>query len=139
MANSVFTPYLVRCLEGTSPDLTDAATDIKITLVNTTTDYSFVATHEFFSSVTDYLNVTPQELNNANCTTTGGVFDCSDTITFSAVAIDTGKNVNAVVLFHDTGTPATSPLIAYYDTFTAITPDGSDIEISFDDLGIFSL
>ena len=57
--------------------------------------------------------------------TTGGAADAAD-CTFTAVS---GATINAIVICKDTGTEATSPLIAYIDTATGlpITPNGGDI------------
>ena len=55
------------------------------------------------------------------------MFASSD-VTISSV---TGNSVESVNLIKDTGTPGTSPLIAYYDTATGlpVTPNGGDIVI----------
>lgn len=53
-----------------------------------------------------------------------------DPVTFVAV---TGAAIAGVVLYKDTGTPATSPLIAYLDDASAglpVTPDGGDIQFN---------
>ena len=45
-----------------------------------------------------------------------------------------GSTINAIVIVKDTGTEATSPLIAYIDTATGlpITPNGGDIIVTWD-------
>ncbi|MEQ1636709.1 MAG: hypothetical protein ABL903_08445 [Methylococcales bacterium] len=52
-------------------------------------------------------------------------------VVFAAV---TGVTVEAVVLFQDTGTEATSRLIAYIDTATGlpVIPNGGDINVNWD-------
>ena len=66
----------------------------------------------------------------ANPTTTGGAADADD-VTFESVS---GPSIEAIVIYKDTGTPGTSPLIAYMDTATGlpITPNGGDIIITWD-------
>ena len=61
----------------------------------------------------------------------GGVFDAAD-VTFSSVPA--GSPCEAVVIFKDTGTASTSPLIAFIDTATGlpVTPNGADIQIQWD-------
>jgi len=61
---------------------------------------------------------------------TAGVADAAD-VTFAAV---TGAVCNAVVLYKDTGVPATSPLLAYIGTATGlpVTPNGGDIIVQWD-------
>ncbi len=58
-----------------------------------------------------------------------GVADASD-ITFTSV---TGSQVTQFVVYRDTGTEATSQLVAYFDTATnlPITPNGGDISITW--------
>lgn len=59
-----------------------------------------------------------------------GVFD-ADNITFTAV---TGDSAEALVIYKDTGSAATSPLIAYIDSATGlgVTPNGGDITVTWD-------
>ena len=56
--------------------------------------------------------------------------DAAD-ITFTSVS---GPSIEAIILFADTGTESTSPLIAYIDTATGlpITPNGGDIIVTWD-------
>lgn len=60
-----------------------------------------------------------------------GVVDANDLV-FSSVSGDTCE---AILLWKDTGTPSTSPLIAYMDSGTGfpITPNGGDITASWSD------
>lgn len=62
--------------------------------------------------------------------TTGGAADAND-VTFPSVS---GPSIEAIVIYKDTGTPGTSPLIAYMDTATGlpITPNGGDIIVTWD-------
>jgi len=59
-----------------------------------------------------------------------GVVDANDT-TFTSVSGDVSE---ALVIWKDTGTPSTSPLIAYMDTGTGlpVTPNGGDITVQWD-------
>lgn len=63
-------------------------------------------------------------------TVTDGVADCND-ITFAAA---TGSAVGAIVFYKDSGDPATSRLIAYWDEGTnlPVQPNGGDIVIAVD-------
>ena len=112
----------------------DLDTDtIKVALVDTGT-YTFSAAHQYYSSVTGVVG-TPATL--ASKTITNGVFDAAD-VTFTAV---TGASVEALVVYKDTGSAATSPLIAFIDTGTnlPVTPNGGDITIQWNASGIFSI
>ena len=61
-------------------------------------------------------------------------FDAANTV-FSSV---TGAACGAVVAYLDTGNPATSPLIFYFDSWSGlpVTPTGSDINVTFSGSGI---
>lgn len=53
-----------------------------------------------------------------------------DPVTFTLV---TGPDIAALVLYKDTGTPSTSPLIAYLDDAASglpVTPNGGDIQVN---------
>lgn len=65
-------------------------------------------------------------------TITDGVLNAASTV-FSAVPA--GPAAGAFVIFIDTGTPATSPLIYYMDNANyaglPVTPNGADINVTF--------
>jgi hypothetical protein len=78
---------------------------------------------------------TPQELDSK--TVVNGTFDAADEV-FSGV---TGDVLEAVVVFKDTGTPATSRLIAIIASGTGLpfTPNGGDVTVQWNANGIFSI
>lgn len=131
MASALYDPFKEALLNKEHDLNTDV---INVTLVNTGTDYTFSAAHSAFASVTDYLAVTPQAI--ATPTITNGVFDSAGTPTFTSVAIDGAKTVDALVIYNDT--TASDLLIAYIDGFTAVTPNGGDITVTWG-ANIFSL
>lgn len=82
--------------------------------------------------------VVARTANLASKTTTRGVFDATDP-SFSAV---TGDQSEVLVLFKDTGSDATSPVIAIIDSFTSgmpVTPNGGDINLVLSANGILQL
>ena len=85
-----------------------SADDIKVALVGA--GYSYNAANEFRSQLTD---VAADSANLASKTNVGGVLDAAD-IAISGVSL--GEDVTGVVVYADTGTPATSRLLAYFDT-----------------------
>jgi hypothetical protein len=101
---------------------------IKAALVKNTYSVN-LATHEFLSDLGANVLNTSQTL--ASKTETLGVFDAAD-VTYTAVT--TGDTALAVVLYKDTGTGSTSPLIAYIDTITGfpLATNGGDITIQWD-------
>lgn len=84
------------------------------------------STDEFYDDVPGGAIVgTPTTL--ASPTTTDGVFDAADT---NMVAV-TGDQFEHILLFNDTGTPATSRLVCLIDV-AATTPNGGDILVQWD-------
>ncbi len=72
-------------------------------------------------------------------TTVDGVFDNTADITFTAVAIDGVKDVDAIVHYKASGVITTDPLICLHDGFAAVTPNGGDIVVQYHVNGIFGL
>lgn len=126
---SALYPLFKQALLTQSPAVILSSDTIKVAAVDKTADYTYSAAHQYKSSVTSYSGSTDQTL--ANKTTTTGLFDADD-ITYTALSQSSTKTVGALVIYKDTGSAATSPLIAYIDGFTAITPNGGDIAIAWD-------
>jgi hypothetical protein len=133
MANAFFALGREKFLTGAIDFATD---NIKIVLVDEGTDTPVPATDEFLSDIAVGARIATSG-NLGTKTTTGGTADAAD-VTFSSV---TGASVESFVVYKDTGTASTSPLIAYFDTATGlpVTPNGGDITITFDAAGIFTL
>jgi hypothetical protein len=126
MANALYGKGRQRFLEGSIVILTD---NIKAVLVDTGAYTVSIDTHEFLSDIASGARIATSG-NLASKTSTLGVFDAAD-VTLTAV---TGTTVEAVVIYKDTGTASTSPLIAYIDTATGlpVTPNGGDETITWD-------
>ncbi|THJ36164.1 hypothetical protein E8K88_02550 [Lampropedia aestuarii] len=121
MANTLLSKARQRFLEGNFNWLSDV---IKVVLVDTGSYVINVDTHEYISDVPPAARVTtPVTLTSK--TTTNGAADAAD-CTFVGVS---GPSIEAIVIYKDSGTESTSPLIAYIDTATGlpITPNGGDI------------
>lgn len=101
--------------------------DIKVCLVDGGAYSPSIDVDEFRD---DIASVIATSGNLAGKTVTLGVADAND-ITFSSVS---GVQSEYLVIWKDTGTPATSPLIALIDTATGlpVTPNGGDIIIEWD-------
>ena len=107
-------------------DLTAAT--FKVAMIDTA-DYTFSQSHDFFNDASAGSVGTPQAIPTPAFT--GSVLDGGD-VTFSAL---TGDSVEALLLYVDTGSAATSPLILYLDTGVAglpFTPSGGDVVIQWD-------
>jgi hypothetical protein len=112
-------------------DIDWLADDIKIVLVDTADYVVSLSTHDFLADVTAIPAAAVKTSGNlASKTSTNGVADAAD-VTLSAV---TGDQCEAIVIYKDTGSAATSPLIAYIDTATGlpVQPNGGDITITWD-------
>lgn len=133
MANAIYPKYKEALLDGLANiDINDGT--VKVALIDTGV-YTYNAAHDFYDDVTGVVG-TPQTI--ANTTVTDGLFD-GDNVTFTAV---TGNSVEALIIYIDTGSAATSRLVAYIDTSVTglpVTPNGGDISITWNASGIFQL
>ena len=97
---------------------------------------AYNASHEFLSSISD---IVATSTNVTTKTITNGTFDADD-IVYPSVAA--GAAVNYVILYQDSGSAATSRLIAHIDTATSglpVTPDGTNITVEVNASGWFTL
>lgn len=138
MANALFDIYKEALLGGGNlgGTLIDLTSDtIKVSMIDTavwvTPD---AATDEDWADASGEIG-TGQTLGTI--TTVNGTFDAADA-TFTTVV---GNSVENLVIWKDTTTPATSPLLVLFDTATGlpVTPNGGDIVIQWNGSGIFSL
>ena len=126
MANTLFDFARQRFLEGQFNWLTDT---IKVYLVNSNAYTVQTAVHQYLSDIPTSARIAGPVTLTAK-STAGGAADAADA-TFTSVS---GASIEAIVIYRDTGTEATSPLIAYIDTATGlpITPNGGDIIVTWD-------
>lgn len=126
MANALYDKGRERFLTGAFNWSTDT---IKCLLVDTGSYTPNLSAHEFHSDISSGAIISTSGAFSSK-TTSGGSADAAD-VTHTSV---TGASVEAIVIYKDTGTSATSPLIAYIDTATGlpITPNGGDIIITWD-------
>ena len=133
MANALYPKWKQALLEFTTNNDLDGQT-VKVALV--TAGYTYSAGDQYYSSVSASVVGTPQTIGNK--TFTNGIFD-GDDVVFTAV---TGSQVVALVIYIDTGSAATSPLVAFIDTGVTnlpVLPNGGDITITWNATGIFAL
>jgi hypothetical protein len=108
---------------------------VNVALIDTGT-YTYSAAHQFWTSASGSAVGTPQVIGSK--TFTNGVFDGAD-VTFTAV---TGNSAEALIIYIDTGTAGTSPLVAFIDTGVTglpVTPNGGNINVVWNASGIFAL
>lgn len=134
MANALYVKGAEKVLSGDINFVTDT---IKVALVKNTYPQN-LSTDEFYTSISTYVVGTPQTLGSKSVT--GGKFDASDT---TNTAVTAGDTLEGVVIYKDTGSAATSPLLAYIDVITGfpLLTNGGDITIQWDNgtFKIFSL
>jgi hypothetical protein len=133
MANALYPKYKEALLQS---GVNLSTGNVKAVLVDLA-DYTYSAAHTFLSDIPSLGRVATSG-NLGSKTFTNGVFDSADP-SFTAV---TGDVSEAIVLFVDTGTASTSPLIAFYDTGVTglpVTPNGGDINIVVNASGWFAL
>ena len=126
MANTLYDAARQRFLEAQINWMTDT---IKVLLVDTGAYTPQTAVHQYLSDISGSARIAgPVTLTSK--TTTGGAADAAD-VTFTSV---TGPSIEAIVIYIDTGTESTSPLVAFIDTATGlpITPNGGDIIVTWD-------
>lgn len=133
MANAIYPKYKEAVLQSSANSSLTGT--VKVALVDAGT-YTYSAAHEFLTSLTGVVG-TAQTIG-ATKSYTNGVFDGGD-VTFTAVS---GATVEALVIYIDTGSSATSRLVSYIDTGVTglpVTPNGGDISITWNASGIFAL
>lgn len=133
MANAIYPKWKEAVMQASSGS--SLAGTLKAVLIDTA-DYTYSAAHEFYTSASAGAVGTPGTIGSK--TYVNGLLDGAD-VTFSAV---TGDPCEAIIIFLDTGTASTSRLVAYYDTGVTglpVTPNGSDITITWNASGIFQL
>ena len=126
MANTLYDYCRQRFLESQINWMTDT---VKVILVSTSAYTPQTAVHQYLADISNSARIAGPVTLTAKATT-GGAADAAD-CTFTSVS---GATINAIVIYKDTGTEATSPLIAYIDTATGlpITPNGGDIIVTWD-------
>ena len=126
MANTLYDSARQRFLEAQINWMTDT---VKVILVDTGAYTPQTSIHQYLADIPISARIAgPVTLTSK--ATTGGAADAAD-VTFTSVS---GTSIEAIVIYIDTGTEATSPLIAYIDTATGlpITPNGGDIIVTWD-------
>lgn len=124
MANALYAKGAQKTLDTL---ISWRTSNIKAALVRN--DYpQNLTTDEFYADISAYVVGTPQAL--ANKSITNGIFDADD-VTVPLVAA--GSTCEGVVLYVDTGNPATSSLLAYIDTITGFpfNTSGGDVLVQW--------
>lgn len=131
MANAFYPKYKETCHEVVIGSTTAPSGTLTAALVDTGV-YTYSAAHEFLSDISGRVGT---DVAGANVTFVDGLIDLDD-LTFTGV---TGNTVEAVIFYIDTGSAATSPLVAYFDTGITgfpFTPNGGDLNLAVNGSGL---
>lgn len=138
MANAIYPKYKEALITAAANSALNGSgtTGVYVALVDTGT-YTYNAAHEFYSDLSGVVG-TDQEIG-ATKTYANGVFDGAD-LTYTAVS---GNSVEALVIYvKNAGANTTWRLVAYIDTSVTglpVTPNGGDINVTWNGSGIFAL
>lgn len=135
MANALYPKYKQAIISG-GANVNLSTGNVKAVLVDTGL-YTYSASDQYLSAIAVGAR-TATTANLSGKTVVDGVFDSNDPF-FAAV---TGNQSEAVVIYVDSGSAATSPLIAYFDTGVTglpVTPNGADINLIINASGWFAL
>jgi hypothetical protein len=142
MASLIYNAFKHRQLGDTGITPVNLKTDtIKVALVTSTYTPS-ADNHDFFNDITNEVSATGYTAGGVTLTVTTsqdntddeGVFDASD-----ASWASSSITARGAVIYKDTGTPSTSPIIAYIDFGTDKTSDGGTFQITWASEGIINL
>jgi hypothetical protein len=103
---------------------------VRATLVDGA-DYTPTTAHDFFDDVPSGARVASGNL--ASKTTTGGTFDAADLV----LSTVTGDPTELIVISFADGAESAQSLFCCYDTGVSVTPNGGNITIQFNALGIY--
>jgi hypothetical protein len=126
MTNALYTKAREGFLGG---DIDWDGDAIKVVLVDTNDYTPNIEVDDTLSDIPVAARVATSG-NLTSKTISNGVADAAD-VTLASV---TGDPAEALVIYQDTGDPATARLIAFIDEATGlpVTPDGSDVTITWD-------
>ncbi len=128
MASTWYPKYKEALLTGSS-NISLTSGTVKAILVDSA-DYTYSAAHDFLDDVAAGSRVATSAALTGK-TVTNGLFDADD-VTFSSV---TGDQSEAIIIFIDTGSEATSRLVLYIDTASSglpVTPNSGSITVTWD-------
>lgn len=133
MANALYPSYKALIL-GAGLNLTSLT--IKAALVDTGV-VAYNSAHDNYDDISAGVIGTPVTL--AGKSVTGGVFDSTTNPSFTGLVA--APTIEAVVIYYDSGTPATSTLIGWIDSATGlpVAAGATQVDVTWDATGIFAL
>lgn len=145
MANALFSSYRNNILgHGTFANIQLDADTIKVLFVDHTDDTPVPATDDAIDDILSAGRVPALASaptlgsKTVDGSVAAGTFDSADPV-FSTLS---GDQVESLIMLKDSGSEATSPLIAFYDTFVSgmpLTPNGGDVTVQVNASGWFQV
>ena len=143
MASAIYNSYKLKLIDSsTKINMSNGGNTLKVALV--TSSYTVnIDSHDFFDDITNEVSGTGYTAGGAtlasqstaqDSTDDEAVFDAADT-TWTTSTI----TARAAILYKDTGTPSTSPLIAYIDFGADYTTVGGTLQITWAAEGILNI
>jgi hypothetical protein len=108
-------------------------TDTLKAILNHSATDAYSGANEFVSDLTAGGIVARSGALASVAVTSGTV--TANNVTITAVS---GSSIDSIILYKDTGSDASSPLLAWWDV-TAITPNGGDIIVAWNASGLFAI
>lgn len=136
MANVIYNKYKEALMSANS-DVSLISSNVVISLIDSNIT-TFSSDDEYYSDLIDPVSGITAETSLSNTSVVDGVFDADDVL-FASVS---GAQSEALLLWINTGDANTSRLVAWMDTDIdglPITPDGSNVDITWSTSGIFKL
>lgn len=134
MASQHYNLALQEFWKATLGDITSAPISVKVRLCRTSA-YVVSQAHQFASSLPAAI-ATDVVLGTKTANGQGTDPGCLDAADATFTAVPSGAAIDCLVVFKDTGTAGTSPLLFYIDGFT-VTPNGGDITIQWQNTNPF--
>ena len=138
MANALYPKFKAQLMKA-AIDLSSASLTLRAISIDLAS-YTYSASHEFLSDVGAPARIKKSNpLTGKTVNLTTGAFDSDDP---TMESVPGGTDIDAIILYIDTGVDATSRLLMFQDTNIStvpFTPDGSDIRIIVDAGGWFIL
>lgn len=134
MANAIYPAFKEQILQG---GVNMSTADIRVLLYDTAIS-GYVSTHVYVGDLNAADIIARTAAGLGTKTFTNGTFDAADT-SFSAV---TGDISEALIIYVYNASDAAARLIAYIDTGVTglpVTPNGGNINVTWDAAGIFTI
>lgn len=138
MANKLYPKTKAKLLKA---QLDLSSVTVKVLLVDN--NYAYSDAHQFLSDVPSaYRIATSPALTGVTIGASDASFHSNNPVLAGVAGSSGGEQINAIILFHDSGSVGSSELIAYFDsgvTGLPFTPNGDDLDIQVPPGGWFSL